>query len=179
MARRKNAEPVTIYDREANAPDPAIIVFGMSEKNLPQASWFSGTDADVAITAAGMMGLHPARINSDRHLVLARKLRQGQVFASDKAFAPPITPELYDEVFELCGATPIEAPVLQRPTSWDDVVVGSLVLAADADGDWYEAVVMAANDHLVQLRWRGSPRDASVIRSRSQVGLPAPEPIGA
>ena len=179
MARRKNAEPVTIYDREANAPDPAVIVVGMTERGLPQASWFSGTDADVAVMAAGMMGLHAARISSDRHVALARKLRQGQIYASDKAFAPPIMAELYDEVFELCGATPIEAPALQRPTSWDDIAVGSVVLATDADGDWYEAVVMALNDRLVQLRWRSSPRDASEIRARSELALLPPQAAAA
>ena len=38
MARRKTAAPITIYDREANAPDPAVLVFGMTERGLPQAS---------------------------------------------------------------------------------------------------------------------------------------------
>ena len=179
MARRKTAAPITIYDREANAPDPAVLVFGMTERGLPQASWFSGTDADLAVMAAGMMGLHPARIATDRHAALAKKLRQGQVFAGDKVFAPPITPELYDELFELCGATPIEPPELHRPTSWEEITVGSLVLATDEDGDWYEAVVMATNDHLLQLRWRSSPREASEIRARSEMALPPPQAAAA
>jgi len=48
------------------------------------------------------------------------------------------------------------------------------VLASDGDqqGGWFEALVMATNDHLLQPRWRDQPRDPSFIRARSEVALP-------
>jgi hypothetical protein len=174
MARKKAAAPITVYDRQAAAPDPSIVVFGQNEKGAPQGAWFSGVDAEVALKAAAMMGLRAATIGSEKHEALAKELQQGQVFASDRLFAPQIRPELYDQLFELCGATPVEDTTFDRPGSWDEIGVGSLVLATDGDqqGGWFEALVMATNDHLLQLRWRDQPRDASFIRARSEVALP-------
>jgi hypothetical protein len=177
MARKRAATPITVYDRQAAAPDPSIVVFGQTEKGVPQGAWFSGVDAEVALKAAVMMGLRAATIGSEKHEALAKELQQGQVFASDHLFAPPIRPELYDQLFELCGATPVEDTTFDRPSSWEDIGVGSLVLANDRDqqGSWFEALVMATNDHLLQLRWRDQPRDASFIRARSEVALPPTE----
>jgi hypothetical protein len=174
MARRNRATaPVTIYDRQATNPDPSIIVFGMNERGSPQASWFTAADAETALKAASLMGLQAATIGSEKHEALAKELQQGQVFASDRLFAPGIKPELYSDLFELCGSAPAEDPVLTRPTNWDEIAVGSLVLVNDGGntGSFYECVVMATNDHLLQLRWRTSPRDASFIRSKAEVGL--------
>ena len=173
MARKRAAAPITVYDRQAAAPDPSIVVFGQTEKGVPQGAWFSGVDAEVALKAAAMMGLRAATIGSEKHEALAKELQQGQVFASDRLFAPAIKPELYDQLFELCGATPVEDTTFDTPGSWDDISVGSLVLASDSNPNegWFEALVMATNDHLLQLRWRDQPREASFIRARYQVAL--------
>jgi hypothetical protein len=145
----------------------------MSDKGLPQGSWISAIDAEVALKAAQLIGLHAAKISSDRHRAVATQLRQGQVFASDKLFAPVISADLYNELFELCGSSPIEDREIHQPATWDDIKIGSVVLATDSDPaeGWFEAIVMAPNDHLLELRWSESPREASFIRSRSQVAL--------
>ena len=95
------------------------------------------------------------------------------MFASDKLFAPVISADLCNELFELCGSSPIEDREIHQPATWDDIKIGSVVLATDSDPaeGWFEAIVMAPNDHLLELRWSESPREASFIRSRSQVAL--------
>lgn len=174
MGRKAKGEAVmTVYDRQAAAPEPAVLVFGMSDKGLPEAAWFSGADAEAALLAARLMSLHAAEITTDRHKALAGQLQQGQAFASERLFAPIVGQELYNELFEVCGASPAGEPVLQYPTSWEEIRVGSVVLAVETEAEegWFEAIVLASNDHLLQLRWKDAPRDASFICSRSQVAL--------
>src|SRR3954467_5005986 len=90
------------------SPDPAIIVFGYNERRLPQAAWFPQADADLATRAARLMGLRVLKIENDAHRALAARLRQGQVYAADRTFAPVVLREVFDKLCELAG--PVAAP---------------------------------------------------------------------
>src|SRR3954452_5656060 len=94
----------------AKKPDtgPAVIVFGYNEHRIPQASWFSEAEAALATRAARLMGLRVLRIENEAHRELAARLRQGQVYAADRTFAPAVQREIFDALCELAG--PVGAP---------------------------------------------------------------------
>src|SRR5215203_6020329 len=95
-------------DREKAGTEPAVIVFGYTERRLPQAAWFTEAEADLATRAARLMGLRVLRIEDDVHRELAGRLRQGQVYAADQTFAPTVLPEVFGRLRELAG--PVGAP---------------------------------------------------------------------
>lgn len=62
------------------------------------------------------------------------------------------------------------------PRSWNDIKVGSLVLAQESHADgWWEAVVSEIRDDILTLRWRDYPRQMAVARNRKAVALLFPE----
>ena len=79
-----------------------MIVFGFNEHRIPQASWFPGAEADLATRAARLMGLRVLKIEDEPHRALAARLRQGQVYAADRTFAPAVQREIFDT---LCDST--------------------------------------------------------------------------
>src|SRR3954452_13988743 len=54
--------------------DPAIIVFGRNAYGIPQAAWFSVSEAPLATRAARLMGLRVLKIENDTHRELAARL---------------------------------------------------------------------------------------------------------
>ena len=165
------------------ATEPAVIVFGFNEHRIPQAAWFPEAEADLAIRAARLMGLRVLKIENDALRELAAQLRQGQVYAADRTFALAVQRELFDKLSALAG--PVAAPspveitagkdVAPRPASWDDVQVGSLVIAHESPEDgWWEAIVVAVENDQLLLRWRDYARQPCVRRSRFQVALLPP-----
>src|SRR3954447_25385612 len=175
--------------------EPAVIVFGFSEHRIPQASWFSEAEAALATRAARLMGLRVLRIENEAHRELAARLRQGQVYAADRTFAPAVQREIFDALCELAGPVGAPSPVeitagkdeaASRPASWDEIEIGNLVIAQESLEDgWWEAIVVAiVNDQLV-LRWRDYARMPCVRRARLEVALlprvdvPLPPPLAA
>lgn len=182
MGKAKSPQAAKIIPPAEPQPpgiEPAVIVFGMNENAIPQAAWFPESEAALAIKAAGLMQLRAARIASDEHRALAKELRQGQVYAHSRTFAPIVNETLYGRLFELCGEAPVQDLSLPLPASFDVVEAGSLVLALDGDteGGWWEAVVVGFKDDLLQLRWRYEPRNASFIRTRQQIAMLHPEHV--
>lgn len=178
----QEAEPIAAASRS----EPAIIVFGKNESQVPQAAWFSAADAELATRAALLIGLRVLKIEDDAHKAAAGQLRQGQVYASDRTFAPAVNQIAFDKVRALAGpadkALPSEVKAavtngepLPPPTTWDQIAVGHVVLTLENDDpeeDWFEASVVGvdAKGDLV-LRWRHSPRDRSFTTRRSRVAL--------
>jgi hypothetical protein len=182
--------PNEAHARKAST-DPAIIVFGDNEHRIPQAAWFPEAEADLATRAARLMGLRVLRIENDALRELAAQVRQGQVYAADRTFAPAVQRELFDRLSALAG--PIAAPspveitasksdVASRPASWQATVVGDLVIAHESHEDgWWEAIVVAIendvvaieNDQLL-LRWRDYARQPCMRRGRFEVALLPP-----
>src|SRR3954468_9032895 len=155
-----NADPIG-----ATPPDsgPALIVFGRSVYGIPQAAWFPASEADLATRAARLMGLRVLRIADDAHRQLAARLRQGQVYAADRTFAPAVAREVFDALAALAGPVTAPSPLeitagksdaASRPASWDEIQVGSLVIAQESlEEGWWEAVVMALEGEQLLLRW--------------------------
>src|SRR4051812_24644201 len=85
-----------------------------------------------------------ARCPYDTHRELAARLRQGQVYAADRTFAPAVQREIFDALCELAGPGAAPAPIeitaskdeaAPRPASWDDIRVGSFVIAQESPQD--------------------------------------------
>ncbi len=164
---------------------PAVIVFGYNEQRIPQAAWFPASEADLATRAARLMGLRVLRIADDAHRQLAARLRQGQVYAADRTFAPAVVREVFDALSALAGPVTAPSPLeitagksdaASRPASWQAIAVGALVIAQESlEEGWWEAVVMALEGERLVLRWRDYARLPCVRRGRRQVALPLPE----
>jgi hypothetical protein len=86
---------------EAAKPDTdttvlAIVVFGRDDTGKPHAAAFGHSDAQLAEKAAGLMGMHVLRLETDKARELAGRLPRGRVFASGRAFVPFVKAGLYD-----------------------------------------------------------------------------------
>jgi hypothetical protein len=58
------------------------------------------------------------------------------------------------------------------PKTWEDIKVGSLVIAHESHEDgWWEAIVTSMTDTTLTLKWRDYPRQPIVTRKRDQVAL--------
>ena len=61
----------------------------------------------------------------------------------------------------------------KRPTDWDRLSPGDLVLGRDADAEaWYECVITAINGDNLQLRWRDY--EGTMTCTRDQIALMHP-----
>jgi hypothetical protein len=68
----------------------------------------------------------------------------------------------------------VPAPV-ERPVDWDEIRIGSLVLAYDPKNEgWYEAIVIMPHGDQWLLRWRDYPSEGTVARGRPQIALMYP-----
>src|SRR3954462_579324 len=94
-ASPRAAKPVT--------SEPAVIVFGRNAYGIPQAAWFPANEADLATRAARLMGLQVLTVEDETHRALAAQLRPGQVYASDRTFAPAVAREVFDALSALAG----------------------------------------------------------------------------
>src|SRR4051812_36817075 len=121
-ASPRAAKPVT--------SEPAVIVFGRSVYGIPQAAWFPAQEAGLATRAARLMGLQVLTIEDETHQALAARLRPGQVYASDRTFAPAVAKDVLDKLCELAGPVGAasvpddvsESPAsATRPVSWDAI----------------------------------------------------------
>ncbi len=80
------------------------------------------------------------------------------------------------------GAGPVKASeptaLLPTPTvspwpeSWDEISIGSLVLATTGIGDgWWESLVLGVNGEMFTLKWRDFPRERTFVRRRTELAL--------
>ena len=130
------------------------------------------------------MGLRVLRIENEAHRELAARLRQGQVYAADRTFAPAVQREIFDKLSELAGpvgaASPVEITASKdtaasRPDSWEAIKVGDLVIAHESHEDgWWEAIVVAIERDQLALRWHDYARTPCVRRGRLEVALLPP-----
>src|SRR5215203_566666 len=81
----------------------ALVVFGLDATGKPHASAFDGADADLAEKAAGLMGMHALRPETDEQRQIAAKLPRGRVFASGRAFVPFVRAPLYEALTAFGG----------------------------------------------------------------------------
>ena len=80
----------------------------------------------------------------------------GPVKASEPAAPPP-------------APTPTVSP---RPRTWDEIRIGSLVLATvGVEDGWWESVVLGVNGEMLTLKWRDFPGEPTFIRRRTELAL--------
>ena len=169
---------------------PAVIVFGKDESGKAHASWFAEANTELAIKAAGLMGFQVLRVTSPDIAAKALELAQGRVFASGKGFVPFCKMPAYEALCGFEGAFAPPAPpepqpepplaVTTTPQRWEDLAVGSLVLASvGPDEGWFEAVVTEARgESIFLLRWQGWPEDVAFVRRADGLAL-LPEPAAS
>jgi hypothetical protein len=162
---------------------PFVVVFGMDEAGKPHASWFGAAESELAEKAAGFMRFKVLRLSTDDHRAIASQLPAGRIFSSGKGFVPFVKRPLYEALSAFEGhfepPVPIEAQpepmpaAANVPTKWDDVGVGSLVLASTGPREgWFESVVVEVKgDSLFVLRWLDWPSDPSFVRRVDGVAL--------
>lgn len=173
--------------KEVEAAMPAVIVFGKDEADKPHGSWFAAADAELAERAAALMAMRVLPVTTAEHRAIALELPEGRVFASGRGFVPFTKASLYErltafpEAFQ--PAAPAEAgadplpPATGTPTHWNEVIVGSLVLAHEGEGyaGWYESIVVEdRGGSTFVLRWRDWPDEPAFERRADQLALLPP-----
>jgi hypothetical protein len=185
----------------ANA-NSRLFVFGLDENGKPRGARFNEIKDDVVTAALDMKcwvvvdPLTPAEF-----VPLGMKLPVGRLYASGRAFIPPIRRDLYDKLFATKGkdagflqtekiegaassgdaSSPKVACVSPMtsglPRSWDSVGVGHMVLIHESPADgWWEAVVVQREDEVLTLRFRDYPKQPTFVRHISTIALVNPGP---
>jgi len=68
------------------------------------------------------------------------------------------------------GSAVPDAP--KRPQDWDEIGVGSLVLATvGVEDGWWESIVIGANGDSLTLKWRDFPREPTFVQRRTDLAL--------
>lgn len=179
---------------------PAIIVFGTDDTGKPHASTFTINQRHAAIKAAGLMSFRALAVEGEPLTHLAAKIPVGKVFNSGKGFVPFVKREVGEQLDQLAKDQPdrlITVPAPEEsadggsaadavttleamPKDWDDIKVGSRVLAVDdPDDGWWEAIVQHVHESGTQthpcpmftLIWEAFPDDGRFVRRFDQVAL--------
>jgi len=115
------------------ADAPAVVLFGRDGAGKPHASSFTTTEAKLAEKAAELMGLKVLPIATEAERVLAAKVPKGRVFATGKAFAPFIKPELFVELQAASlksGVTALKLVASSIPSAVVEASTGTLQSSA-------------------------------------------------
>src|SRR4051812_8307739 len=118
----------------------------------------------VTANAEGTADLaqRPADFSVDSTKALPAMLDEPNGAASDPAkasepAAPPPAP------------TPTVSP---RPRTWDEIGIGSLVLATvGVEDGWWESLVLGVNGEMLTLKWRDFPGMRTFVRRRTELAL--------
>jgi hypothetical protein len=181
--------------KTANAPDK-LFVFGLDEDGKPRGARFPEFNEKVVSAAAQMKlaSVHPA---SPAVTEIGMKLPVGRLYASGKAFVPPIRRDLLGKLkaaLEVPGDVshvqePAPAPSPDKtkaggvvaaglPRTWESIDVGQLVLVEDDDPGfgWWPCLVIKREHQVLTLRLRDYPDKGTYVRHIVQVGLVNPGP---
>ncbi|MEH2565587.1 hypothetical protein [Bradyrhizobium sp. AZCC 2289] len=182
--------------KTANAPDK-LFVFGLDEDGKPRGARFAEFNEKVVSAAAQMKlaSVHPA---SPAVAEIGMKLPVGRLYASGKAFVPPVRRDLLGKLKAALEAPGDESQVQQPapaqaaekakaasgvvaaglPRTWGSIEVGQLVLVEDDDPGygWWPCLVTERNKDVLTLRLRDYPDKGTYVRHIAQVGLVNPGP---
>lgn len=168
-----------------------VIVFARDGKKA-RGSWFPSDNKAQAHAAAEAMGMNVLDVANDDVRQLATRLPKGRIFESGKAFVPFIQGSVLEALAahlpdgqELKamsagagaggggqGSTSTPVEVRHHPKGWDDITVGSLVLACEEEKEgWFECVVQAFEDGQLRLRWLDYPAYEAFHRPPNRVAL--------
>jgi hypothetical protein len=186
----------------ANSTDK-VFVFGLDDEGKPRGARFADFN-DKIVQAAAEMHLTSVYPASAAFTEIAMKLPAGRLYASGKAFVPPIRRDLVEKL-ESVLAVPGDESKAHRPEttstqtaeqetegvkvrtvspissglprSWDSIDVGHVVLGhAGPEEGWWECVVVKREDELLTLRLRDYPKQGTYLRHVTQVALINPGP---
>lgn len=181
--------------KTANSPDK-LFVFGLDEDGKPRGARFAEFNEKVVSAAAQMKlaSVHPA---SPAVTEIGMKLPVGRLYASGKAFVPPIRRDLLGKLkaaLDVPGDEshvhqpgPIPSPDKAKtggvvaaglPRTWESIDVGQLVLVEDDDPayGWWPCIVEKRENSVLTLRLRDYPDKGTYVRHIAQVGLLNPGP---
>jgi hypothetical protein len=151
-----------------------------------------------------LTSVHPA---SAAFTEIAMKLPAGRLYASGKAFVPPIRRDLVDKLNAVLAAPGDESQARRPntisaqgaeqeslpeelnvrtispissglPLNWDSIEVGHIILAEDGpESGWWPCLVLKREDDVLTLRLRDYPKQGTYIRHITQVALINPGPL--
>ena len=180
--------------KEPNGTAPDLIVLGPDDEGKPRAARFPAGQANLVAKAARAMNLTVCNADGAALADLAKKLHPGRLYATGRAFVPPVGRNLYGKIVEqlkLAGQpvpetteqtdterSAAEQPAPGLPATWDDIAVGHLVIARDStvDDGWWEAIVVARDGDMLTLKWRDY-QQPNVVRHAGAVALLKPTPV--
>lgn len=181
--------------KTVNTPDK-LFVFGLDDDGKPRGARFPEFNEKV-VSAAGQMKLTSVHAASPAVTEIAMKLPVGRLYASGKAFVPPIRRDLLGKLkaaLEVPGdeshvhqPAPASSPEKEKtsgvvaaglPRTWQSIDVGQLVLVEDDDPGfgWWPCLVTKREDQVLTLRLRDYPDKGTYVRHIAQVGLLNPGP---
>jgi len=185
--------------RANDQAEPSLVVFGRDDAGKPRASWFDAASADLAIKAGEAMRMRILKVEPEEQKDVARQLAPGRVFASGRAFTPFARATVFSKLVELAKASNGDASAdtaasaansaaavpggsgaagsgvpgaPQRPQDWDEIGIGSVVLATvGVEDGWWESIVIGVNADAFSLKWRDFPREPVFVRRRTELAL--------
>jgi hypothetical protein len=189
----------TVVVRANDQAEPSLVVFGRDDAGKPRASWFDAASADLAIKAGEAMRMRILKVETEEQKDVARQLAPGRVFASGRAFTPFARATVFSKLVELAKASNGDASAdtaasaansaaavpggsgaagsgvpgaPQRPQDWDEIGIGSVVLATvGVEDGWWESIVIGVNADAFSLKWRDFPREPVFVRRRTELAL--------
>ena len=123
--------------KEPNGIAPDLIVLGRDEENKARAARFPASQANLVAKAAKAMNLTVCKADGAALAEFAKKLTTGRLYATGRAFVPPVGRILYGKILEelkLAGQpvpddtdqSAAEQPAPGLPVTWDEIAVGHL-----------------------------------------------------
>jgi len=179
-------------DKKAASSPDKLFVYGVDDAGKPRGARFSEFNEKVASAAAEMKltFVNPA---SAAFTEIAMRLPVGRLYASGKAFVPPIRRDLLGKL-KAALASPGDDSQVHEPTpekgkerdgvvaaglprTWESIDVGHVVLVDDSpEFGWWPCVVLNREDQVLTLRLRDYPDKGTYVRHIAQVGLLNPGP---
>ena len=190
----------TVLVRANHHAEPSVVLFGRDDGGKPRASWFDAASAGLAIKAGEAMRMRILKVETEEQKAVARQLSPGRVFASGRAFTPFARATVFSKLVELAKASNGDASAdtaanaansaaavpggsgaasgsgvpgaPQRPQDWDEIAIGSVVLATvGVEDGWWESIVIGVNGEALTLKWRDFPREPVFVRRRTKLAL--------
>jgi len=180
-------------EKKAVATLDKLFVFGIDETGKARGARFAEFNSKIATVAAEMKltSVHPA---SAAFTEIGMKLPAGRLYASGKAFVPPIRRDLCEKLKAALAAPgdeshahgplpagkPGSVGAGGLPRDWDSIAVGHVVLVEDdspEDYGWWPCVVLSRDDQILTLRLRDYPKQGTYVRNIAQVALINPGPV--
>jgi hypothetical protein len=162
-------------DKKPTESGPPLFTFGLDENGKPRGARFNEVREDI-ITAAINMGCWVVSPGSEEFLPHGMKLPVGRLYASGRAFIPPIKRELFQKLLNTKGnnydvlrppevktsnpadkdqpapagtAAPVAcvSPIVSGlPRSWDAIGVGHMILVHQSPEDGWWEAIVLHRD---------------------------------